>query len=131
MAPQKGETIADLGSGDGRVLFALRKAADIQARGYEVSPIMTVISNALKRLNFGLDNSIQFEVASLFDVNLAGVDKIYCHLSERAMEILSKKFSRELEKGVKVYSYEYIIPDKKKSATKKLPNGSLLYIYTY
>lgn len=131
MAPKDGQTFVDLGSGDGRVLFALKDAANIKGIGYEVSPIMAVISNLIRRIKYGLSNSVEFEVASLFDVKLTGVDKIYCHLSERAMEILGKKFSRELEKGVQVYSYEYSIPKMKKSATHKLSNGSLLYVYTF
>jgi hypothetical protein len=131
MSPKEGDTVVDLGSGDGRVLIALRKKANIQAVGYEVSPVMALISNMFKRLNFGFDNSIRFEVTSLFDVNLAHVDKIYCHLSERAMEILSKKFDRELGRGVRVYSYEYRIPKTKHTAVHELSNGASLYVYTY
>src|SRR5690606_24286716 len=63
MELKNGERIADLGSGDGRVLFDARRAAKISAVGYEVSPIMVIISNFLKRINFGLDRSITFEVA--------------------------------------------------------------------
>lgn len=131
MELKDGEKLADLGSGDGRVLFAARREAKISAVGYEVSPIMVIISNFLKRMNFGLDRSITFEVASIFDVNLKQFDKIYCHLSPRAMEILAKKFERELGKGVYLYSWEHPLPKKKPLGISKMENGEKLYIYRY
>ena len=131
MDPEDREVVLDLGSGDGRVLFAARARAKIKGVGYEVSPIMVLIANIIKRLRFGFDNSIRFEVASLFDSKISNVDKIYCHLSDRAMEILKGTFERELEKGVTVYSYEYPIPGKRANKKVELKNGATLHVYKY
>ncbi len=129
--PKDDEKILDLGSGDGRILFALRKRAKIEGVGYEISPIMILLSKFLMRFNLGFKSDIEFDVQSIFDVKLGSEDKIFCHLSERAMEILRKKFKKELNPGTVVYSYEYKIPDIKESMKKKLSNGKYLYTYSF
>ncbi len=106
--PKAGERIADLGSGDGRVLMAFARQG-IEAHGYEVNPLLVWKSQwAIRRA--GLDGKAFVHWESFWPANLAEFDIISVYGIPYIMKPLSEKLSRELKPGSRVVSNIYTMP---------------------
>ncbi len=128
---QDNDVFFDLGSGDARVIFDVRKRnKNAMLYGYEISPILLMIGNITKSFRYPLDKKIVIEAENLFDVDYSKATKIYCYLSPEALEILREKFER-IGKDLKVYSYKYKIPDMKFKKRFKLESKEYLYLYEF
>ncbi|MBI2356464.1 class I SAM-dependent methyltransferase [Candidatus Dojkabacteria bacterium] len=124
------ERVVDLGSGDGRVVMAISDTAKIKGFGYDISPLMVILSKVRKLFTLRLNRDLTFDVVSLFDVKYNEYDIIYCNLNKKIMERLSEKFKRQLE-GTKVFSYEYEVANKKAYKKHTLSNSKILFEYHY
>ncbi|MCC7289953.1 class I SAM-dependent methyltransferase [bacterium] len=130
MKLNKDDHLYDLGSGDGRVIIAARKYMKLKGYGYDISPIIVSLSKVIKLLNLGINTDVFFDLENIFEVKLKKATKVYTYQNPKILQILDKKFKRELE-NVKVYSYRYEIPEKKSSKKHKLGNGMILFEYKY
>ncbi len=110
---KKNEKFADLGCGDGRVVFATHRMYKCTTVGYEVSPVLLMFVKLSKLLLTPFNRKIQFLEEDFFKVNLKDYDVIYCCLPTDVLSVLSKKFKKELKKGSRVYSYMNEIPNTK------------------
>ena len=121
----------DLGSGDARVIFEVRKRnKKAKLFGYEISPVLLIIGNLKKRLLFPFDKDLILEAENLFNLDYSIATKIYCYLSPESLEVLREKFEK-IEKGLKVYSYKYKIPNMKEKEKFELESGEELYMYEF
>jgi len=126
---KKNQTFADLGSGDGRVVFNVNKMYGCSSVGYEISPVLLMIVKLRKLLTSPLNSKIHFKEESFFNTDLSQYDVIYCCLPEDVLKILEKKFNKELKKGTKVFTYKNKLPKKK---GKKIDiDNTQVYQYTY
>ena len=130
MKPEDNDNIMDLGCGDGRVLVEASKQAKIKGKGIDISPLIIMWAKWNKYLHFLTARKIQFEVENLFDTKLDGFNKIYCYTSEQYLEILEKKFSKNLHNTI-VYTYRHKLPNKKHTKSYKLSSDKFLYCYLY
>lgn len=118
-----GQTLLELGSGDGRMLRAAAKQG-IYAVGYELNPILVLISYIVC---FKYRTHIRIHWGSFWSAKWPTTDGIYVFLHTRFMSRLDKKIIQECNrKNVKVVSYAFEIPGKPISKTK-----DALYLYTY
>jgi SAM-dependent methyltransferase len=120
---------ADLGSGDGRVIFATNKMYNCLSVGYEISPILLIAQKLGKIILAPFNKNIVFKEESFFNISLQEYDVIYCCLPSSILENLEEKFEKELKKDCKVFSYKSSLP--KKEGKKHNIDGSILYEYTY
>lgn len=128
---QDKDVFFDLGSGDARVIFEVRKKnKKAKLYGYEISPILLLIGQLKKSILFPMDKNLVLEAENLFDVDYSKATKIYCYLSPEALEILREKFER-VGKKFKVYSYKYRIPDMRARKKFELESGEVLYLYEF
>lgn len=126
--PWPGSSIADLGSGDGRVLRAIAsKFDDVMLYGYEKDPILLDVS---RRLSEGYDN-IQFVNADLFNVDISKHDIIYSYLTPEALKRLRNKAIDFLEKGGIWIALDYKIPGVKPYIVIELDKWHKYYIYSW
>jgi len=126
---KKNQKFVDLGSGDGRVVFNVNKMYGCLSVGYEISPVLLMIVKLKKVLTSPFNSKIQFKEESFLNSDLSQYDVIYCCLPNDALGNLEKKFSKELKKGTKVFTYKYKLPQKK---GKKIEiEGTPVYRYTY
>jgi len=126
---KKEQNFVDLGSGDGRMVFAVNKIYKCQSIGYEISPLLLIIQK-LKKIFFAPFNSkVQFREESFFNVSLSEYDVLYCSLPEALLSNLEEKFKEELKEGTKVFTYKSKLPNKKGKEIK-LKEG-ILYEYAY
>ena len=84
---KKGMKFADLGCGDGRVVFGVNRVYGCQSIGYEISPVVLMIAKLKKLLLAPFKKDVQILEGSFFNSNLSEYDVIYCCLPE---DILGK-----------------------------------------
>jgi len=104
-----GKRVADLGSGDGRVLIALASAG-VRADGYEINPWLVWRSRRAVR-RAGLEDSIAIHCASFWKANLGRYDLVVIYGIGYIMENLAAKLERELKDGSKVISVYFEFPE--------------------
>jgi len=104
-----GETLIDLGSGDGRILIeAARRGA--KAIGYEINPILVYLTiRKIKKL--GLNEQAQIFWKNFWRINLDRADLITVFGAPSIMGKLEKKFLKELKPGAKICSYVFPLPN--------------------
>lgn len=101
-----GQTLIDLGSGDGRLLRAAAKSG-AKAIGYEINPLLVLISRVVcwryRRL-------VTIHLANYWALTLPPADVIYVFLIERYMARLDDKLTREITRPTRVISLAFEIP---------------------
>ncbi len=146
-----GQTLVELGSGDGRMLTAAARRG-VYSIGYELNPLLVLYS---KLATYKYRHFITIKLANFWSTPLPQCEGIYVFLLERYMpklhtkitqEIsssvnpvvdlshssktgmrLSKKQTERVHYGVKVVSFAFSIPDVKPVTEK---NGLYLYEFT-
>lgn len=126
---KKGETVFDLGCGDGRLLFTAEKNKKVKAEGFEIAPLMYLMA-LLKKIFSRSGALIHFQ--SFFGANLHKADVIFCYLIPNVMPRLAEKILRECRPGTRIISNTFHIPDLEPSHVYKKDDGKgLPTIYVY
>lgn len=119
---QPGDTLLELGSGDGRVLrMAARNG--IKGIGYELNPVL-VLYSCLR--NWRYRKLVTFKCRNYWNVTLPPCDGIYVFLLDAYMSRLDKKITDEVKRPVRLVSFAFKIPGKKPARTK-----NALFLYKY
>ncbi len=105
-----GETVYDLGSGDGRVLILAAREFGARAVGVEIEPLRAFLSQRALRLR-RLHDRARVIRANLFDVDLREADVITVYLLPKANARLAPKLRRELKPGARVAALAFTLPD--------------------
>lgn len=117
-----GQTMLELGSGDGRILKAAAKRGIISI-GYELNPLLVAWSRAS---TWRYRDKITIKSANYWNIKLPKCDGIYVFLLDKYMEKLDKKITQENHSSISLVSYAFRVPAKKHITEK---NG--LYLYKY
>lgn len=125
----KDDTLVDLGSGDGRLLFKAYEQSDCKCIGYDISPIMMITARTIKALRYPFSKNFLFEPQNIYKAEISKATRIYCYLDEKSMEILKPRFERFLETKGHIFSYKYQIQGIKNVEKIILSNDIPLYIY--
>ncbi|HRJ18838.1 MAG TPA: class I SAM-dependent methyltransferase [Bryobacteraceae bacterium] len=105
---KQGETVFDLGSGDGRILIAAARDFGARAVGVELSGVLARRSREQAEL-LGLGNRIEVIEGDLLTVDLKDADVVSLYLMTEANAQLRPKLERELKPGTRVVSLEFEI----------------------
>lgn len=119
---ERGQTLLDLGAGDGAMLVAAAKKG-IRAVGYEINPILYLIAKLRTRKYHDL---VDIKLADYWHAELPPAEGIYIFLIGRYMKRLDNKLSEEIRRPTNVLSYAFKIPGKKVVAA----DGEL-FLYKY
>ena len=104
---RRGETLFDLGAGDGRIMIEAARKFGARAVGIEIDPErVTRIQDRLRSTGIKAD-IIQ---ADFMKVDLSSADVIAIYLSESVNANLAPKLERELRAGARVVSLDYPLP---------------------
>src|SRR3989344_4540091 len=102
--------VYDLGSGDGRVLFALNKEEQrAKYIGLELGLIPFFLSKIKNIFNW---NKVEFKRKDFFKEDLSGATHIFMYLLPRTMDKLLVKLEAELKPGTKVVSATFKFSNK-------------------
>lgn len=115
-----GQTLYELGSGDGRVLKAAAQRG-IQAIGYEINPLLVLYS---KLYCWPERRLVKIYWRNFWHVTLEPADAVYVFLLNPYMPKLENKIKQEITRPLKVASFAFAFPDRQLSKTK---DGMMLY----
>jgi SAM-dependent methyltransferase len=116
-----GQTLIDLGSGDGRLLLAAAQRG-ASAIGYEVNPIMYLWSLVV---TWRYRRQISVRLQNFWRLPLPPADVIYIFLIDRYTARLDAKLGQEVARPTKVVSYVFELPRQPIKSTR----NTHLYLY--
>ncbi len=118
------DIIYDLGSGDGRLVFAALDAGAKKGTGYEINPILVKKSQWwAQRKKYG--ERASFVCQSMFGASLHDADVVFLYQLSKTMVLLEEKLLKELKPGARVVSSTFPFKDWK---PVKIDGKVLLYI---
>lgn len=118
---KKGQTLYELGSGDGKVL-QLAAQRGLSAVGFELNPVLAVIS---RLRTWKYRSTVKIVWGDYWSKNWDDADGVYVFLVSRYMKKLDRKMNKS-KKPKRLVSYAFQIPNKKAIKSK---DG--LFLYTY
>jgi hypothetical protein len=122
-----GETVMDLGSGDGRLLIRAVKNHQARGVGVELNPIMAWVS----RLDLGMrrmNKDIKIKRQDMCKTDISQADVIMTYLLPEANQKLEKKVMIEAKPGARVISYAFHYPNWPHSHQERAGAGKI-YVY--
>ncbi|HET7528871.1 MAG TPA: class I SAM-dependent methyltransferase, partial [Candidatus Saccharimonadales bacterium] len=119
---KKGQTVYDLGCGDGRFLKAAARRG-IKSVGYELNPFMFAYAWLTTRRYRRL---VKVRWGNFWKADLSDADAIFIFLLTKYMARFDEFVKAKAPKGVKVASHAFKIPGKKPAAKEY---GVFLYKY--
>ena len=120
---KKGEKVADLGSGDGRIVLAFAKKG-AQADGFEINPVLVKLSRSKIKAE-DVEGNARIHFGSFWRANLKQYDVVVVFGISYIMARLERKLRVELKPGARVIAN--IFPFPKWKYLKKI-GGLYLYI---
>ena len=103
------DLVYDLGSGDGRLLFAALQRGAGKAVGVELNDKLLQAALELARSK-KVQDQVSFRQADVMEVNLRDASVVFCYLSLGAAAALKPKFAAELKPGTKIIMEMYPVP---------------------
>lgn len=105
---RRGMKVADLGSGDGRILIAFARAG-AEAHGYEINPLLVWYSRwKIKRA--GLEKQCFVHTKNFWNVDFSTYAVVTLFGIRHIMARLEKKLQQELRPGSRVISHVFAFP---------------------
>ena len=125
------DTLYDIGSGDGRILFA---AAERGARAVGVEINATLVEETEKRVaELGLTGRVGVIQEDVFNVNLSQATVVTVYLLSSSNEKLKPNLEAELAEGSRVVSHDFQFRDWKPEKTVEVqgPSPRMHHVYVY
>ena len=119
---KKGQTLLELGCGDGKVLVAAAQQG-FKVTGYELNPLLVIICWLRTRR---YRRQVRIIWGDFFKKDWPPAEAVFTFLLPRYMPKLNKKLIQYNHKPVKLVSFAFEVPGKKPEATK---DGVFLYKY--
>jgi|WetSurMetagenome_2_1015567.scaffolds.fasta_scaffold221431_2 SAM-dependent methyltransferase len=103
-----GETVYDLGCGDGRILITAARVFKAKGVGIELS--VDLARQAQDQVNrMGLQNRVTIVQGDLLTADLHGADVVTLYLLTSSNELLKPLFEKSLRPGARVVSHDFAI----------------------
>jgi SAM-dependent methyltransferase len=98
-----GDTVYDLGCGDGRTIITAARKYGARAVGVEIDPFRYVWCQFLITV-LGLRDRVRVEFGDFFNQDLSEANVVTCYLLQKTNNKLENKFRNELASGTRVVS---------------------------
>ena len=122
---QPGETVCDLGCGEGRVLITAAKEFSARAIGVEIDPLKILLARLLRKIN-GVDDRVNIVRGNLFDFDPGSSDVLYLYLTHQAMDKLFPEILKKLKPSVRIVSYRFCL---RGMTPEKVSEDKTLFLY--
>lgn len=124
-----GETVYDLGCGDGRILIAAVEKYKAKAVGIEISPKLAAQARAHIEKD-GIASQARVIQGDLLQADLSGADVVTIYLTTSFNEELRPRLEKYLKPGSRVVSHDYTVPGWKPNKVEDTDNGKhRIYLY--
>jgi len=127
-----GETVFDLGCGDGRVLISAAQRFKAKGVGIEISRRLVDQTNErLKSLS--LQSLVQITEGSLLNIDLHPADVVILYLDTGANDMLKPKMETQLKSGSRVVSHDFEVRGWKPAKVEKMKaynRTHTIFLYT-
>jgi hypothetical protein len=120
-----GETLFDLGAGDGRVLIMAVKEFEADAVGIEVGPAQWALG-WLRILFSGSRMKARMRCGNFYKADLSGADVVFVYLTSSQTSRLRSLLERDLRPGARVVSIAADFPEWE---PRKVDRESLIFLY--
>ncbi|MGH7191987.1 MAG: class I SAM-dependent methyltransferase [Candidatus Saccharimonadales bacterium] len=117
-----GQTMLELGCGDGRVLIAAAKQG-IDVVGYELNPLMAAVAWIRTRR---YRRHVKVVWGDFWRAEWPPAEVVFTFLLTRYMRKLDREITRYPHRPVKLVSFAFKVPGRKPAAVKR---GVYLYLY--
>lgn len=107
-----GETVYDIGCGDGRVVYLAVRDYGVKGVGLELSPLVYLLARFRGLL---WCSGAEIKLGDFRWHDLSGADAVFCYLSGEVLATLEAKLQKELKPGARVVSLIYKFPAWKES----------------
>jgi SAM-dependent methyltransferase len=111
----KGDTLYDLGSGDGRLVITAARRYGAKGVGVELQPQLVDLARE-RAVKEGVAKQVRFVAGDLFEADLSGASIVTLYLLPRFVTRLVPKLRAELAPGARIVSHDYPLspwpPDK-------------------
>ncbi len=104
-----GETLYDLGCGDGRILIMAAEQFRVKAIGIEIAPREVKKANEEVKKHH-LQASVHVIQGNMLQQDLSSADVVTLYLTTTANESLRPNLERYLKNNARVVSYDYPVP---------------------
>lgn len=127
---RSGETLYDLGAGDGRIVITAAQKYDVKAVGIEMSPKLVLSAND-RIAKLGLQNRAKLIEGDLLQADLSPADVVVIFLQTPSNEELRPRLEKYLKPGARVVSYSFAVPGWKPKSVDRTDehSGHLIYLY--
>jgi precorrin-6B methylase 2 len=122
---QPGETLYDLGAGDGRVLVMAAREFGARAVGIEIGPVQRLVSWANAFLN-GVGSRVRMEAGDFFQADLREADVVFAYLTSREAGRLQRHLEGQLRSGARVVTISFDFPGWQSTAFDR---DHLIFLY--
>ena len=125
-----GETVYDLGSGDGRILIAAAERFKAKAIGIEISPSLVAAANEeIQRA--GVADRVKVIQGDVLQTDLSGADVVTLYFDTDANAKLRPQLEKYLKPGARIISHDHEIPGWKAARIEKTEERRSHTIYLY
>ncbi len=125
-----GESVYDLGAGDGRVVIAAAEKYKARAVGVEISP--KLVAEASARIEkLGLADNARVIQGDILKTDLSRADVVIIYLVTSLNEKLRPRFEKFLKAGARVISHDFAVPGWKPSRVEKTADRHPHSIFVY
>ena len=107
---KSGETLYDLGAGDGRVLLIAAKEFGAKVVGIEIGPVQCVLI-WLKIVGSGLRSRVQIKLKNFYRTDLRKADVVFIYGTSREVVKLTPYLKNQLKPGSRVVSISADFPE--------------------
>ena len=125
-----GETVYDLGSGDGRIVVAAAGKYKARAVGIEISPKL-VASATAEIEKAGLSSQARVMQGDVLQTDFTGADVVTMYLETELNAKLKPRLEKFLKPGARVVSHDYPVPGWKAARVEKVEGRVMHTIYLY
>lgn len=127
-----GDTVYDLGAGDGRLLMQARQAEPgIRAIGCEIVPTVWLLGKIRALLR---RSTIDLRLGSALMQDLRDADVLLLYMTSDFLKILLPKLQAELRPGTRIVSHAFRFPGLEPMRRVELKNGwrrAVLHVYSW
>jgi predicted O-methyltransferase YrrM len=129
-AIKPGDTVYDLGCGDGRIVIAAALRYKAKAVGVEISPKLAAqATDAIAKA--GLSGRARIIQGDLLETDLSGADVVTIYLATQLNQQLRPRLEKYLHAGARVVSHDYAVPGWKPTRVERTDGnkGHVIYVY--